>query len=140
MKQMNGMELAKAVRYLVKPVSDDKLGEALDACLAKINDEPRDYVSLQYQGENLRLNRRDIVYTQVDGHYLKLVTMEETFEWKGSLKEMMDKLGKEQFVMVNRSTVVNLDYVNRICQLIMLMKYVNKLCYPKTRVLCKEIM
>ena len=102
MKQMNGMELAKeirkydrevqmvfltgvsdyvfegyeigAVRYLLKPVEQDKMTETMAVCVEKLKQKSDDYVSFKYQGEMLRLLRSDIFYVEVYGHYLRMVT------------------------------------------------------------------
>lgn len=142
MKDMNGMELAHeirkfdrnvqivfltgnaeyvfegyeigAVRYLIKPVEENELAKALDACMEKLGSSREDYLTIKYQGENLRLPRNEIVLIKVDGHYLQMQTTDMVYEWKGSLKEMMDKLDPARFVMANRSAVVNLEFVNKI--------------------------
>lgn len=142
MKDMNGMELAHkirkydrnvhivfvtgkpeyvfegyeigAVRYLVKPVDERKLAQALDACMEKIREHAEDYLTIKYLGENLKLSRNDIIYVKVDGHYLQMQTVSKCYEWKASLKEMFSKLDSDRFVMANRSVVVNLEHVNKI--------------------------
>lgn len=142
MKDMNGMELAHeirnfdrnvqivfltgnaeyvfegyeigAVRYLIKPVEENELVKALDACMEKLGSSREDYLTIKYQGENLRLPRSEIIFVKVDGHYLQMRTTDKVYEWKASLKEMMSKLDPERFVMTNRSAVVNLEFVNKI--------------------------
>lgn len=142
MKDMNGMELAHAVRkfdrrvqivfltgkteyvfegyeigavrYLVKPVEENELAKALEACMEKLEGSRDDYLTIKYHGENLRLSRSDIVSVKVEGHYLQMQTTDEVYEWKASLREMMDKLDSEKFVMANRSIVVNLEFVDKI--------------------------
>lgn len=142
MKDMNGMELAHeirkfdrnvqivfltgkseyvfegyeigAVRYLVKPVSESELAKALDACMQKLESIRSDYITLKYHGENLRLSRSEILSVKVDGHYLKMQTVDRVYEWKSSLKEILAKLDSARFVMANRSDVVNLEFVTKI--------------------------
>lgn len=142
MKDMNGMELAHAVRkfdrrvqivfltgkteyvfegyeigavrYLVKPVEENELAKALDACMEKLDGGRDDYLAIKYHGENLRLSRSEIVCIKVDGHYLHMQTTDRVYEWKASLKEMMDKLDAERFAMANRSVIVNLEFVDKI--------------------------
>lgn len=142
MKQMNGMELAKelrkydrevqilfftgisdyvfegyeigAVRYLMKPVEQNKLEEAMAVCLEHLKHRKEDYLSFQYQGESVRVLRSDILYVEVYGHYLHMVTRTDTFEWKGSLQSIREKLDTGRFVEANRSVIVNLEYVNKI--------------------------
>lgn len=142
MKHMNGMELAKeirkydrevqmvfltgvsdyvfegyeigAVRYLLKPVLQDKLAETMTVCLEKMKQKSDDYISFKYQGEMLRLLRSDIFYVEVYGHYLRMVTKTNTYEWKDSLQNMRNKLDVRRFAEVNRSTIVNMEYVSKI--------------------------
>lgn len=142
MKDMNGMELAHeirktdrrvqivfltgkteyvfegyeigAVRYLVKPVEERRLGEALDACMEKLEGSREDYLTMKYQGENLRLLKSGILYVKVEGHYLQMQTRDRLYEWKASLKEMTAKLDPARFVMANRSVAVNLEFVSKI--------------------------
>lgn len=142
MKDMNGMELAHeirkfdrnvqimfltgnadyvfegyeigAVRYLIKPVEENELAKALDACMEKLGSSREDYLTIKYQGENLRLSRSEIIFVKVDGHYLQMQTVDKVYEWKASLKEMFYKLDPTRFVMANRSAVVNLEFVNKI--------------------------
>lgn len=142
MKDMNGMELAHeirkfdrnvqivfltgkseyvfegyeigAVRYLVKPVAEGDLEKALDVCLEKLESIREDYIAIKYHGENLRLSRSEIIFVKVDGHYLKMQTVDGAYEWKASLKEIQSKLDSDRFVMANRSAVVNLEFVTKI--------------------------
>ena len=142
MKQMNGMELAKeirkfdkdipiifltgvsdyvfegyeigAIRYLLKPVQKEKLAEVMDLCLEKFKNRNDDYISFKYQGEQMRLLRSDIMFLEVNGHYLRMETVKETFEWKDSLQSMKERLDGKRFVSANRSAIVNLEYVSKI--------------------------
>ena len=142
MNDMNGMELAReirkfdqnvqivfltgnpeyvfegyeigAIRYLVKPIDESKLTQALDACMEKIWEHAEDYLTIRYLGENLKLSRNEIMYLKVEGHYLQMQTVNKRYEWKASLKEIFAKLDSDRFVMANRSVVVNLEYVNKI--------------------------
>ncbi len=142
MRKMNGMELAKeirkydrevqmvfltgvsdyvfegyeigAVRYLLKPVEQEKLAETMAVCLEKLKQKSDDYISFKYQGELLRLLRSDILYVEVYGHYLRMVTKTDTYEWKDSLQSMKSKLDERRFVEANRSVIVNMEYVSKI--------------------------
>lgn len=142
MKDMNGMELAReirkydrsvpiifvtgaseyvyegyeigAVRYLLKPLDEKKLDEALNACMGELKNQIEDYISFPYCGENRKLSKNDIISIQVEGHYLKMQTTDQRYEWKASLKEMLARLGSDRFVLVNRSVAVNLSFVEKI--------------------------
>ena len=43
-----------------------------------------------------------------------MVTAKGIYEWKGSLSQAAEKLDRQQFAMVSRSVIVNLEYVTRI--------------------------
>ncbi len=103
-----------AVRYLIKPVEESELIKVLDACMEKLGSSKEDYLTIKYHGENLRLSRNEILFVKVEGHYLQMQTVNRAYEWKASLKEMLAKLDSARFVMVNRSVVVNLEFVNKI--------------------------
>ncbi len=103
-----------AVRYLVKPVAESGLAQALDACMEKLESIRADYIAVRCHGENLRLSRSEIIYVKVEGHYLQMRTVDKIYEWKASLKEMLAMLDAERFVMANRSAVVNLEFVSKI--------------------------
>lgn len=45
---------------------------------------------------------------------MQMRTADKVYEWKIGLKEMLAKLDAARFVKVNRSAVVNLEYVNKI--------------------------
>lgn len=103
-----------AVRYLLKPVKRQDLDLTLRHCCERMVHKKTEYFAFRYLGESLRVAFSDIMFVRVDGHYLQMVTERGTYEWKGSLAQAREKLDKKMFVAVNRSTLVNLEYVTRI--------------------------
>lgn len=103
-----------AVRYLLKPVKKTELNSTLQNCCEKILHRKTEYLAFRYQGESLRIAFSDILFVRVEGHYLQMKTDRETYEWKGSLAQVSESLDKKRFVFVNRSAIVNLEYVVRI--------------------------
>lgn len=103
-----------AVRYLLKPVKKTELHSTLQNCCEKILHRKTEYFAFRYQGESLRIAFSDILFVRVEGHYLQMKTCRETYEWKGSLAQVSESLDKKRFVFVNRSAIVNLEYVVRI--------------------------
>lgn len=142
MNGMNGMELAKnirkydrdvmivfltgvsdyvfegyeigAVRYLLKPVDDQKLEDTLNVCMEDLRVKAEDFVTFKYLGESLKISRGDIVCILVEGHYVKMITKDKIYEWKDSLSNVIRKLDQDRFTFANRSAIVNLEYVCRI--------------------------
>ena len=54
----------------------------------------------------------DIVYFGSDGRKVKAVTLKETFEFYGRLKEIAKRL-PEDFIIVHKSYIVNKEYIFR---------------------------
>lgn len=103
-----------AVRYLLKPVKRQELDLVLGNCCERMTHKKTEYFAFRYQGESLRIAFSDILYIKVEGHYLQMVTERKTYEWKGSLAQATESLDKKRFALVNRSAIVNLEYVTRI--------------------------
>ena len=142
LREINGMELAKqirrkdktvqiafltgnkdyvfegyeigAIRYLLKPVQEKDLYKLLDESLEKLLHNSNDYFVFLYQGQSMRLSYSNIIFLQVRGHYLHMVTTNQTFEWKGSLVSVREMLNKHCFCHANRSAIINLEHVTKI--------------------------
>jgi len=105
-----------AVRYLLKPVEKEKLAETMAVCLEKLKQKSDDYLSFKYQGEMIRLLRSDICYVEVYGHYLRMVTKTETYEWKDSLQSMRSKLDTRRNEMVSDKTAIFISHRMSSCR------------------------
>jgi len=64
--------------------------------------------------EKVKLTGRDIIYIEVQGHYLRFVTEEGSYEMRGVMKEAEEKLKDVDFVRSSNSYLVNLKYVTRV--------------------------
>ncbi len=144
MKQIDGMELAKkvrekdksiniifitgdkdyvfdgykvgAARYILKPIKINDLIEALEYVergIKEINVK-EEYFCFNYSGEYIKVEKPSILYIEVNGHYITIKTIQNDYTYKGTMKEIINELSDERFVMVNRSELVNLDNVERI--------------------------
>lgn len=146
MRQMNGIELARAirkkdkklpiafltadktfaiegyevraVRYLLKPVTTERLCSLLDELLAEQEEDTLDTVciTVEEKGVNRKLAESSICYIEVLGHYTQLhLNDDSAVRIKESLAAVVEMLHKrELFVKCHRSFVVNLAYVEKI--------------------------
>ena len=115
-----------AFDFLTKPIIPDTLKETINRYLINRND-----YSLSSKLENLKsflkrsrvkfnnhqgftiLDIDDIVYCEADNNYCKTVLSNGKTEMVTmQLGHVEDKLNKETFLRINRSTLVNLDYVD----------------------------
>ncbi len=146
MRQINGVELARtirkkdkrlpiafltadkafaiegyevhAVRYLLKPITTEKLESLLDELLAEQENKVEDTICITIgeKGNTKRIVEDSIRYVEVFGHYTQLHLADApTIRIKESLAAVMDYLHKKElFVKCHRSYVVNLLYIERI--------------------------
>lgn len=103
-----------ALRYLLKPVKEDQLYLALDDIFLKRKDKELDYYILSYGGEKIKIDYEDILCIESLGHYLKMTTRDNTYEWKASLGQLVKELQEGSFFNLHRSYVVNLRHVEKI--------------------------
>ncbi|MDE6917121.1 MAG: LytTR family DNA-binding domain-containing protein [Lachnospiraceae bacterium] len=146
MRQMNGVELARAirekdrrlpiafltadktfaiegyevraVRYLVKPVTMEKLCGLLDELLAEQAHSAQEAacIAVEERGIVRRIAEEHICYVEVLGHYTLLYLLDGSkIRIKKSLAAFVGELHqKELFVRCHRSFVVNLGHVEKI--------------------------
>ena len=111
----------RAIRYLLKPVEEDKFFEAIDygmSAFASKDEKESDYLLKTKDGlvqtpysqieyiENM--NRRLEVHL-IDGGILRSIFIRKSFE-----EEVRALIGKRNFLQVHKSFVVNLDRVKQL--------------------------
>lgn len=102
----------QAVRYLMKPLQQEKLSELLELA-AKAFQNNRKYLILEVSGEKEKIYLEDILAVESQGHYLNFHTIRGNLEQKGTLATVGEKLD-DSFVQSHRSFFVNLLHVVRI--------------------------
>ncbi|MFG6384823.1 MAG: LytTR family DNA-binding domain-containing protein [Lachnospiraceae bacterium] len=109
----------RAVRYLLKPVNEDKLFEALDYALshAIVKKEPM-YLMKTKDGliqvpyskiEYIENAHRKLEVHLANGEILKSLFIRKSFE-----EEIQEIAEKRNFQQIHKSFLVNLDYVKRL--------------------------
>lgn len=104
-----------AARYLLKPYKPEDLAEALSSVL-QIQEErsEEEYLGFYFQGEYIKLKRKDVLLAEVHGHYISIKTKGQEYTFKGSMKVLREEWPDSCFVLANRSVLVNLQNVERI--------------------------
>ncbi len=106
-----------AYRYLLKPLSEEKLFPLLDEINSASKEEKR-YIIENIEGEMQKISLDSILYLEVNGHYTSLHTADNCcYQLKKSLADLEEELAKvseKQFVSTHRSYLVNLGHVERV--------------------------
>ena len=96
-----------AMRYLLKPLQENKCHELLDMIQNSIEKESA-YVLIN----KTKINCDDITYIESYGHYCGIHTA-ETIESKISISDLLKEL-PDTFIQTHRSYIVNLEHVESI--------------------------
>lgn len=107
----DGYEVA-ALRYLMKPVTEESLFSLLDLAWARMGGTCR-YLVLEVDGEQRRVEEDGIFYLEARGHTVLLATAAGSVTVRETLSTLARRLGKD-FVSPHRSFLVNLRYVERV--------------------------
>lgn len=115
-----------AVDYLVKPVSQKRLSLSIEK-LNSLNDD----IDISDQSESTRLKYGDSLFITMDnswrflkirsvvvinaaGDYTKVITSDGSAQMtKKSLREWESRLPQNYFARIHRSTIINIDFVER---------------------------
>lgn len=140
MPEMNGVELAKAVRkenstvqiifitgyyeyfsdgfdvsalhYLIKPADERKLMPVLDRAVNNLNYRQRSVLLSSPDGD-IKVSLADIQYIESQNVYIEVHTVKGVYRSRISLAKFAEQLD-ETFIKVHRSYIVGLKYVKMI--------------------------
>ena len=97
-------------RFLVKPIKQDKLEEAVNALYQKMAKKPTTLV-IKEKGNVFRLYSDEIVYCESEGHLIHIHTKEKAYTVRMTMGALIEKLGEYDFGRPYHSYLVNFRYV-----------------------------
>jgi len=121
-----------AVDYVLKPFSDERIGQALDRHLRRVEGEraaklvevlpqlqrlsrpqiPR--IAIKTQGRILFINPGDVIAVQAEGNYVLLQREAGTYLLRESISAVAEKLKSYGYIRIHRSVLVNTAFVEEI--------------------------
>ena len=101
-----------AFRFIVKPVSKDKLYEAMDSALEISNSERKLIVKDEMYNESIVVYEKDVIYAQADNVYTYIITEKGSYRYPYNLSALEEELDSGGFFRTNRSYIVNLEHIN----------------------------
>ena len=108
---LEGYEV-NALRYLTKPVKEDKLREVLKYVMDK-NSSKRQLM-VKSDGEELRLSIPDILYFEAQNQYVMIYTLKEEYLVRANMADFETQLKNDGFFRVHRSYLISLSKVKKI--------------------------
>ncbi len=112
----------EAFHYLLKPFTDDKLGEVLQKAIRNQEDrmvleeqkekKKSQCIIINVGGEHMTVRLQDIVYAEVFNRKITLHMLEGDIEYYGKMKDLEAKTG-DGFYRTHRAFLVNFKYVRK---------------------------
>lgn len=99
------------VRFLSKPVSQNKVFSALEKALLEINDKLITFSTKD--NEVIRLKSRDIIYIEAKLKAVSVHTITNTYLVKEPLKSIKTSLSSPDFAIPHNSFIVNMNYISK---------------------------
>lgn len=111
-----------ATDYLVKPVRFDRFLKAVQKAKNQIDLKRNSNSSQQYndkifiksEGKTVKILLTEILYIEAQGDYLNVMTTSEIYSTQMTLTSMEESLQNKKFFRVQRSFILNLDFVRSI--------------------------
>lgn len=100
----------EAVHYLLKPVKEERLYQAMDRALIRSGQADDRSLALIKSGKTQILPIRDILYCEVFDHRVCIHTAQDNYEYSGTLDMLEGKLDG-RFFRCHRSYLINMGCV-----------------------------
>ena len=111
---IDGFEL-NVVDYLLKPVNETRFAQAIDKLpFAAISSTIAKSITLKVGRSLEKVTLTDITYFESYGNYVKVWNQDNMILANTTLKSLIDELPKENFVQINKSTVINLTHIHSV--------------------------
>lgn len=104
----------EAFRYLLKPIQQDRLFQALDAVVARLEKKQDEVILLATEGGHVKISLPDIFFIESRGHFLEIHGEKGIIQIRETLSSMEQTLVAKGFVRSHRSYLVNLRRIFRI--------------------------
>lgn len=105
---LQGYEVS-AVRYLAKPVDDERLKEAVTFCYGRC--QKSEEIMLPVNGGTRKVMPKDIYYIEIIGRKCRIRQEKEEWDTGVSIEDLETMLGSHGFIRCHQSFLVNCRYV-----------------------------
>jgi len=144
---VDGFDL-KAVDYLLKPISFERLLQAVNKFLnenssvykeetKELTVEKSDFIFVRSDRKMIKINFYDINYIESLGDYLKIHLQNKTIVTRETISNMEAKLPKSEFIRIHRSFILSISKIESFTSEFV---EVNKKAIPISRSYKKEVL
>ena len=98
---------------LPKPIEKEKLYNTIDLAIQLMDDRNHVFTFKNKNGSH-RVRIKDILYFESSAHNFIIVTVNERYEFRAGLSDIMSELSGYGFIQVHRSYIVNYDRIRTI--------------------------
>lgn len=106
----------KAYRYLIKPVDFENFKKQFNSCINNIEKSSKADIIVIYKGETNKINVSSIVYIETEGRNTIIHTKNGSYKSNSGINKLEKELENKSFIRCHNSFLINLDYINKICQ------------------------
>lgn len=111
-----------AFRYIPKRLLSEKLDEALDCILPRIEQQDQRTYVIEVQGRLERILYKNIVYISKAGKYVTIHHRDGESRERKSLSRIMDALQAPEFVYIDKGYIVNIQHIDSLQKECILLK------------------
>lgn len=111
----------KAMHYLVKPISQDRLKDAITraANFLEMNNfyqrnKAATFLKIKHAGNLIKINQEDIMCVRSDNNHVIIYTYDKEYLLKQSLTQTARQLDQDCFIQCHRTCIVNIDKIIKI--------------------------
>ena len=105
--------------YLLKPFSFERFIKAVNKCVEllgkdEVQEKEDNYIMLKQDKVLYKVNKKDIIYIESIGDYLKLHTNDKVYIANQTIKALESHLSPSLFIRVHKSYIIGIDSVESI--------------------------
>ena len=128
--------------YLVKPIEGQRLQKVLQRAVAKIKGQPREFLMVGSERQQVKLFLSDICYFEIRGRVAYAHQLDGMFQFYGQIGVLERQLQGKGFFRCHKSYLVNLAYVKSYTRQELVLDHGEKIAIAKRRygAFCQELL
>ena len=103
-----------ALDFILKPINKYSFAIKVKRAVNRVPKKTEDYLTVKTDGELKNIQISSVRFLDIDGHYVVYHLIDSELREYTTLKDACRKLGRNYFVFVNRSCLINLHYVTSV--------------------------